>query len=44
VVGLLLKRNDVDPNANEDHVAGLTPLMIAVQNGHEQVVRLLLGR
>jgi ankyrin repeat protein len=44
VVGLLLKRNDVDPNAIGDHVNSLTPLMIAIQNGHEEIVRLLLGK
>ncbi|KAF2191735.1 ankyrin, partial [Zopfia rhizophila CBS 207.26] len=44
VVRLLLERNDVDPNAVDNHVNNRTPLMVAVQNGHEAVVRLLLER
>jgi ankyrin repeat protein len=41
VVGLLLKRNNVDLNAIDYH--GRTPLIIAVQNGNKEIVRLLLG-
>jgi hypothetical protein len=51
MVGLLIEGNDVDLNAIDDHVLSFaphihsrTPLMIAMENGHEAVVRLLLGK
>ena len=47
---LLLKRNGIDLNAIGDNVDRLfpllhsrTPQMIALENRHEEVVRLLLG-
>jgi len=43
VVGILLGRNDVNPNT-VDTISGQTPLLWAAGNGHEGVVRVLLKR
>ena len=43
VVGILLERNDVDPNT-ADTKYGRTPLLWAAVNGHEGVMKILLER